>query len=459
MYSFVKINLLINKTAKMLLLPAVLLLAGCDRFLDEKPSKNLSVPSTPDDLQAILDNNNAMNTFYTGVGEASADNYYLADATWSSLDEASRNTYLWEKEIVFDSFINPWQNLYIPVYRSNTVLEGLTGVSRTSQNAQGWDNIKGSALFFRARSFLILVTTWAKAYDPASSSSDPGIPLRLDADFNKVSVRNDVESCYRQVVADLQAAVPLLPVTPVHVMRPSRPAAYALLSRTFLAMRQYEQAESYADSCLQLFSTLLDYKDLNAAASYPVPAFNKEVIFNANGAISMIGVSRAKIDPSLYQSYAANDLRRTVFFLKNTDNSYRFKGSYFGSSSYFTGIAADEVYLAKAECLARRGAVTAAIQVLNQLLRVRYDSSFVPFTAATAESALTLILTERRKELLMRDIRWMDLKRLNKEEGHETTIRRNLNGQVYELKPNENRYALPIPAAVIDMTGMEQNPR
>lgn len=72
---------------------------------------------------------------------------------------------------------------------------------------------------------------------------------------------------------------------------------------------------------------------------------------------------------------------------------------------------------------------------------------------------LQWILTERRKELLFRDLRWMDLKRLNKEPAYETMLIRTFNGVTYTLKPNDPRYALPLPRNVINLTGMSQNPR
>jgi AAA+ ATPase superfamily predicted ATPase len=96
---------------------------------------------------------------------------------------------------------------------------------------------------------------------------------------------------------------------------------------------------------------------------------------------------------------------------------------------------------------------------LNHLLVRRWKTgTFVPFTAATAEEALDLILLERRKELVFRGVRWMDLKRLNKE-GRNIELVRNLDGQIYRLAPNDLRYAMAIPKDIIQMTGIAQNPR
>jgi hypothetical protein len=40
---------------------------------------------------------------------------------------------------------------------------------------------------------------------------------------------------------------------------------------------------------------------------------------------------------------------------------------------------------------------------------------YIPITAGSSDEASQLILQERRKELLFRGLRWIDIKRLNKE--------------------------------------------
>jgi len=72
--------------------------------------------------------------------------------------------------------------------------------------------------------------------------------------------------------------------------------------------------------------------------------------------------------------------------------------------------------------------------------------------------ALAIILIERRKELLMRGLRWADLKRSNKEGANKTLIRI-INGHPVTLPPNDNRYAQPLPNEIILLTGMPQNSR
>jgi hypothetical protein len=97
---------------------------------------------------------------------------------------------------------------------------------------------------------------------------------------------------------------------------------------------------------------------------------------------------------------------------------------------------------------------------LNALLIKRWKTgTFIPFTATNADDALAKILDERRKELVLRGTRWMDLRRLNKDSRFAKTVLRKLYGITYLLPPNDNRYTFYIPQSVIDISGIQQNQR
>jgi len=445
----------------LLLVCSIPALISCRKFLDEKPDKKLAVPATTADVQALLDYYNHL-VLDPAADEVSADDYYVTTATWQALSkEEDRRLYTWQKDYVFVPSANDWFTVYRNIYYYNTVLDHLQKITVTPENEAEWKHVKGQALMLRGRAFLQVINIWALAYDKASANTDLGIPLRLNSDFTEISVRASVQQSFNQIISDLKVSIPLLPARATHVIRASRSAAFAFLARTYLAMQDYSNAGLYADSCLQLYNNLLDYNSLNAAATYPVPQFNPEMLFYSVQLPSILSNSRAKIDSVLYSSYAVNDCRKTVFFKSNGDGTYGFKGSYDGNSgsALFTGIATDEVYLIRAECHARAGNKNAALADLNALLVKRYKTgTFIYLTAVDANEALAKILVERRKQLLMRCIRWMDIKRLNKE-GAAISCKRLVNNQTYLLLPNDLRFALPIPEVIIEMTGMQQNPR
>ncbi|ANI88852.1 hypothetical protein A9P82_05840 [Arachidicoccus ginsenosidimutans] len=444
-------------------------LFSCKKFLDKKPNSKLVVPATLVDAQALLDDATIMNQQRTSsFGEASSDEYFLKQSDYNALSSVSAidlNEYIWSFYPV-DGINNDWAYGYQPVYNANLALDLLKDIAKTSSNSDAWNNVKGSALFFRSYNFLWLLWDYAKAYDSTTADKDLGIALRLTSDFNIPSVRASNRQCYEQVIADAKAAIPLLPDYPQHVFRPSKGAAYGLLARCYLSMRDYKDALLYADSCLQLNNQLMDYnsnEDLNGSisASYPFTQFNKETVFYTEMNLCYSDLYHtaihARMDTILYQSYEENDLRKLAYYSKSSDGYYSFKGSYGGSVYFFSGIATDEMYLTRAECFVRIGQKEKATDDVTALMSKRYAAGTYTLAAGITPGALLdTILDARKKELVMRGMRWMDIKRLNKE-SRNIILQRVENGQTYTLQPNADYYALPLPQSLIDITKMPQN--
>jgi hypothetical protein len=432
---------------------------SCKKYLDAKPDQSLQVPSSVADLQALLDDGNYMNS-QNGISfdESSADDFYLTDDVYNQLDQPNRDTYIWNNKN-YSNTNNDWFNLYNIINVANVVLDNIGKIPVNEGNLAAWGNAKGSALFFRANALLHGAFIFCKAYDESTAAQDYGMALRLTPDFNLPSSRSTLHETYARILEDLHDAAGLLPGLPVHVLRPSRSSAYALLARTYLSMRLYDSCLKYAALALQIKSDLIDFNTLSQTASYPYSRYSKEDMFDDVTVQSNYYASSkyyGRIDTTLYSSYDSNDLRKVIYFKTEADG-YSFKGSY-ARSIPFIGITTDEVYLMRAECNARLGITDAALNDLNTLLITRWVAGmFVPFTASSAPDALAIILQERRKELLFRSLRWMDIKRLNKE-GAGIILTRVINGVTYTLTPNDNRYALALPADIARLTGMPQNP-
>lgn len=435
---------------------------SCKKYLAAPPDAKLEVPSSLKDLQALLDNYREMNLSLPAGGTIYSDNYYLTADDWAAIyEEYQRDYYIWKKN---DNNIGEWDVSYRNIFTCNLVLETLPAIEVNANEKTLSENIRGAALFFRATYFYALAQEFAKGYDAATANTTPGIPLRIHTSFDEKSSRATVSETYDQVVSDLKSAIRLLPVTVSIKSRPSKAAAYGALARTYLAMENYQQADLYADSCLSLYNTLMDYNTLDSNSPYPISRFNDEVIFQSVSAtVAPLDPSICRIDTNLYGSYGAGDLRRVVYFFRNDDGSHSFKGDYDGGSDnyghLFTGIVTDEQYLIRAECNARAGQPQAALKYLNDLLSTRYETGyFTPFTTNEPVELLKIVLEERRKELIFRGTRITDLKRLNKDPQFAKTLYRELDGVSYELPPNDNRYVAQIPALVINFGGMQQNP-
>lgn len=435
-------------------------LPSCKKYLDVQPDKSISTPTTLYDLQALLDNTDKMNLQRTpNLSEASADDYFLPPDQFNNIEVEQQRIYTWQlKDYVFQ---NDWSIAYEPIFITNLCLEQLQNIPASS-NPSAWNQTKGAALFFRSYYYQQLLWTFAPTYDPSTAAADYGIVLRNTSDFNESSHRATVQQSYNQVLTDAKEAAALLPELTQLPTKPSKAAAYGLLARTYLSMRNYDSAYHYADAALHLKSDLMNFNgddDINGSIAEQTPfrRFNKEIVFysemNTNN--PLINSSRIAVDSNTIKSYNPDDLRLKGFYYA-ADTLYRFKGSYTGNEwQYFTGIATDELYLIRAECAARIGKLEQAISDYGRLLMSRWDKSGHPPVLQSSD-AVSAILLERRKELYMRGLRWMDIKRLNKE-GYNITLQRNIAGTNYRLNANDPYFALPLPKDIVS-DKVPQNP-
>lgn len=440
----------------------VLVNYSCDRYLDIQSDSKLVVPQSLDDFQKLLDASELINFHTSVMGEISADDYFLKEDVYDIVGDNPRAIYQW----TIDKYIyqNDWSDAYSPVYVANLVIDGIESVEKLTTNESLWKQVYGSALYIRSNQYLGLVWTFSKAYDKKSASTDLGIVLRNTSDPNVPSVRANVSECYDFILNDLRLAAEYLPERPTHVMRPSKGAAYATLARTFLSMGKFDSAYYYVDKALVLNSDLLDFNsslEINPSAANPFSRFNKETVFYAqlNTTYPNIHPVYGLIDSTLFDSYEYGDLRKELYFNVGPDGYASFKGSYSGAQEHFSGISTSEQYLIKAECLARLDRVDAAVETLNHLLVTRWKTGeYTPYMSGAKSEVLQFILQERRKELVMRGLRWIDIKRLNLLDPSLTLIRK-IYGETYKLEPNDLRYALPLPDDIIQFTGMPQNER
>ncbi|QEM04893.1 RagB/SusD family nutrient uptake outer membrane protein [Mucilaginibacter rubeus] len=442
----------------------LLLCSGCKKetdFLNAKPNEALAVPSTLNDLKSLLHNQGILNQHYPALGQISSDDSYVTTSFYNTTTTTERNAYIWAKQI-YDPGANvgDWSDSYNQIYYANTVLDALPHLTNSS-NQQGLANeIKGVALFYRSFAFYNLVQTFALPYDPSTSKSDLGIPLRLTSNLNVKSVRATVQQSYDQIMNDLQIAATLLPLTNTDQTEPTKASVLGLLSRVKLALGNYTGSLQNATDCLVINNKLQDFNQLNPNAFPIYPNFSMEELFHSSfEGYGLIGFN-AVVDSTLFQSFNdPNDLRPSIFFY-NSGGIIGFNSQFDKHNNIYCGISINEIYLNKAECEARTGDFKSAMADLNTLLIKRWKTgSFKPFTALNSDSALKQILAERRKELVFTGIRWTDLRRLNKDVRFAVTLTRIIGGKTYTLPPNDPKYALPIPDNEIVLSGIPQNNR
>lgn len=457
-----------------LLALAGLLFGSCEKYLDVKSNSTQIFAKSSADVQKLLDAYESNNTYYPSEGMMCSGDTYLTDGSYRSfsagLTDEDRAFYTWQGNAIYNRSLT-WQFMYIKIYTANLILETLKDLSDKPDKTTV-DRMRGEALFYRAFPQWQLAQLFAAPYTAADADQQPGIPIRLESDISEVLVRGTVRQTYDHIIQDLKEAVNLLPERVSVASRPSKAAALAMLARVYLSMEDYGQAQDNANAALQLKNDLIDYNTISTTSFTPFPRFNKEVVFQAisrsNSAlfpdVGSGSSSVLKVVPDLAAQYESNDLRRSIF-LKSVAGSttvFTFSGNYDQNfnGTFFIGLAVDELFLTRAECNARAGNTVAALADLNMLLRTRWSTgTYVDKTASSADEALALVLTERRKQLLMRGLRWTDLRRLNRDPRFAVTLKRTVAGVEYTLPPNDLRYTLLIPSEVINQSSIAQNKR
>jgi len=429
----------------------ILLFIRCADYLDVKSDNRIAVPTTLEHLQSLLNDHVKMNNQSTpSMIENWSDDYFLLPSTYEVSGEILQNRYVWKMDLYNHS--NDWSAAYQPIYNANFCLDALKNIDRTEKNKVQYDRIQGESLFYRAYYFQQLLWAFAPVYDESTAMQDVGIVLKLDTDFNTPSIRASVADCYAKIIEDAKQAIVLLPTVAVIPTQPSKQAGHALKARIYLSMRKYELALKHAKEALDIKSGLMDYNNpadgISSTPTFSFEKYNKEIIFysemNNNQGNMYLSGRGGRIDTVLFDTYLKHDLRKKIYF-NPLLKYYGFKGSY-GQLRMFTGLAVDELFLVQAECKARLNDVQGGMADLNHLLRYRFDN-LVPFEGLMAinkESALKIILSERRKELMFRGLRFIDIKRLNKE-GYNITIKRKIGDKEYVLGANSN-LVVPIPS-------------
>ncbi|SEM31670.1 SusD family protein [bacterium A37T11] len=447
-----------------LLAASCVALVSCKKYLDKLPNAKLAVPTTLSDLQALLDSY-TLTKKYASSFSIMEDSYYVSSANYRSVTNSTfRNLYAWLSD---PDDLADWTGVYTSVaVVCNTVLDYASRLDAGATEANALNDVKGRAHFLRGFYYFSISQLFTPPYDKSKEQSGLGLPLKLTNDINEPLYRSSVKETYAQILLDLQTASQLLPERQALKTRPDKASAYGALARVYLTLDQADSAYFYADRCIKLYGGdhLIDFNSLALSASAPFVRFNNEVIFHCVGpTASIIANSMAKIDSNLYASYSDDDLRKQAYFKSNNNGTYQYKGDYDGKGTQtgytFGGITLDEMYLIRAEAGARTGNIAQALQDLNRLLLSRWrKDTFHPYATQDAQEFLSLIIGERRKELIFRGTRWLDLRRLRNDPALSVTPERLIDGKRYQLTPESEGYTLKIPAYIVGFGHISQNP-
>lgn len=373
---------------------------------------------------------------------------------------------------------NPWSvfsNCYRVIYSANLVLANL---DKAGDKA---GNLEGEALALRALAHFDALRVYAQTPSRSGGDASLGMPYIIENDPYILPARETVGSNYGNIVNDLITAASKIN-TDNGVGRMNKAAVYALLSRAYLYMGNWSDADDAASSAISNSTT-----DIASRAS--VPDVWKDdsrdgVLFllrNTSQDGISVGVPYSQTGPTgtkseyvvdfdLFQKFLPEDIRSEAYIFTSIfeGNEYNHVYKYLGRSSGDANVVdmkvlrMAEVYLNKAEALAEIGGQdAAALAALDMVRSNRYDG----FTTGT-ETGNTLkevIRSERRLELAFEGHRFFDLKRW------ELAVERSNYGEFSDgsgtpanfqtLPANDYRFQLPIPQSEINVNAnVEQNP-
>ena len=464
-----------KKVTTILAICVVLMLTGCNDYLDIKP-KGEKIPKTVTDYETLLNYESVQkvsDTYPTYL----TDDVYLPDVAQgtatpglNSVDQSILNLYLFKKDVFGEAQDDGfWFASYNRIYYYNTVIDNIMDAEGPSEQQK--HSIRAEALISRALEYLYLVNGYAKHYDVRTAETDPGVPLILDEDISKKDlVRASVKDVYAQIQSDLQAALPNLPAQPKgNAFRASKAAGYGILAKMYLYMGNYAEALKAANAVLEMNNSLLDLKKYAVVkvqssigrTNVPQDIDNPENIY-IKFAPYVYGLS-SKVFGSdeLISLFSEDDMRLQVYFTKNFRNIPTDKYVWAPYLRANLAVSSPEIYLIAAECEAREGSVERAIALINKLRdnRIKNNTDIV---ATDRNDALQKVLEERRRELAMSGMmRYIDLKRLNQEAQFAKTVTHVTGEGTFSLEPNSPLYVLPIPAKVMrfNKNSMKQNER
>lgn len=447
-----KYNLVYTRIAVVVL--GILLLGGCNDFLDLKP-KGKDIPETIEHYNGLFNNTILTAVTYaqatelgTKMGASTLYNIFMGDeltATQTSvaeLDYQMNQAYGWEDKI-FDEGddVCEWASMYQQIYTFNVIINDVMDATGGTERRK--QELQAEARVNRALRYLILAQYFGKPYQASTAATDLCVPIVTDDDMNQTNLkRNTVQEVYDFVIGELETCCPQLVEATQHPLRIYQCAGWFFLGKAYWYKGDYEQARIVLEKAFECAAknstglTLWDYNQVmgdwkyNAAKPYAwISGFpanntgaNKEVIYNLQYVISSIasgtGQPKLFIKPSYMDLYGQEDLRRRFFANQTTAGAPLEGYRRLPCRTVFNlGAELPDLYLMLAECQARSADAAVQAQARTNLEyfrrhRMPEDAAVIPANIDTQQKLIRFVVEERLREYMMTGMRWFDMRRL-----------------------------------------------
>lgn len=502
-----------HKITTLLLAGSLMLATGCQKDLLDKTN-----PNAPSTAQFWLSSDDAVKGVYACY--SGLQQYAVYGHSWQFMACRSDESYSQSPFVElanFTRFIQPdnnffissfaWNDYYRTIYRTNQVL---THVPSINMDATLKSRLLAETRFIRAISYFDLAYFFGRV---------PLITVESTASVRAPQATQD--QTIAQVITDLQAAIPDLPLSysGVDKGRVTKGAAQALLARVYMHQRKYADASA-------LFTTIINSNQYSLVSYLDnfteTNENNSESLFEIQYTGSVLEVGQGQDNASASEAYdrpnffgppgptyadvqprqwltaAYTDSTTTfapgstrkhlidprrdisiisvlnpdVFYGKtftqwNWNPGQQYWRKYlndrtrvnenFTSGINFRLIRYADILLMQAEALTEQSQTSAALPFINQ---VRTRVNLAPLTGTFSQTALRqLIRSERAKEFAGEGTRWYDILRWGLMDDQ---------AGIDELKGRDSDFTnfrlgisklLPIPQRDIDIDpGVTQNP-
>ncbi len=418
------------------LIAGILLLDGCEDYLDVKP-RGYDVAEKVAHYEGLLYGTETimLNEVFPYMCFEWETNSEAYENIYSLMGADVTNAYKWEEHIFRpDENCGEWNHFAGLLYPINVVANGvMDAIDGTPEQKRA---LYAEARVLRAYMTFMMAQFFGEPYDAAKAETSLSVPIITKAatvgnDFT----RRTMKEVYNFVITEMTQAIPDIPIRKEHHLRAFSVTANAMLGRVYWTMGDYENAVKSLGTAMEQLSLagcgLIDYNtmEVEGEIAYPVDdLLNPELVYNVE---SMSNIW-SSMYPSYYGSvllylkwdllkshYTKSDLR--LCFISGLESGVTAYKKFNNTDTYYInlskfvgniGITVPDLYLMYCESLARTGEYDTARALLEELRRTRISGDDYTVDAADGDELIKFIVAERVREFVGYGNLWFDMRRL-----------------------------------------------
>lgn len=455
-----------NILSILLLLGMTMMLASCDEYLNIEP-KGKRIPKTLADYEAFLRYEYGTHRMPITQTSYLLNDQYLTNS-YASYYPMYKANYNWDENADRIYWNSSDEGAYYAAYGTintcNLILEDVPGTTEGSDKEKA--EVMAYARVLRAMNYFNLANYYADTYEASTAATKLSVPLITSSLQDAAYHQATIQEIYDFILEDLNTALNDLPDMGTTMLHPGKGAAYAMLARTYLQMANYDKAQEFAEKALAINNKLVDwvafYQDNKSKIEqenvYPSLATPLDFDCVENNNFNYGENSRATSIGRMPVWRADRFEEGDAYFLSN------WKLRTQGSETYYQGLTngninqggmrSVEQYLIKAECLARKGELQQAMDVLNQVRQTYIlPEKYQPLSASSEAEAIGYIRQAKENLLIFTIVPFADNRRYNAEGTYAHTFTKEVDGKQVSLAPTSHLWTFPFPQGAIDNPG------